>query len=304
MRNLEVSIIIPVHNEAHRLLETVLAVSAAADVAHEIVVVDDGSTDGCADFLETRALDFNSARLYRSSRRLGVAGARNFGFRQSQAPVVMFLDGHCQPSHGFLSQMLRALHQLGRGLVVPQVTAQDASSARGFGMTLAGASLVPVWLGQQFDEPYFVPIGCGCCQMCFRDWFDQIGSYDQMRTYGVEDLELSVRSWLLGGPVQVVPKAIVAHYFRSQTTCNVTWADVVYNSLRMAHLHFSGPRLGQIVAHWQSRPEYREAEQWLRESEVQERRAWLDKRRRHSADWFCDRFGILPFDEVNLAAAR
>jgi GT2 family glycosyltransferase len=286
-----VSIVIPVHNEAHRLKETVLAVHEAADVSYEIIVVDDGSTDGCADFLEENPL--LEVRLFRAASRLGVAGARNFGCQQARASVVMFMDGHCQPSQGFLSEMLRALYRLGRGLVVPQVVSQGDPTARGFGMTLAGASLTPVWLGPEFVEPYPVPVGCGCCQMFFRTWLDQIGHYDRMRTYGVEDLEISIRSWLLGGPVYVVPKAAVAHYFRSKTTCNVTWSDVAYNSLRMAHLHFSGARFERMVEYWRPSPAFAEAAKWLEASDVQVRRAWIDERRKHSADWYCEKFGII-----------
>lgn len=257
---------------------------------YEMVIVDDGSTDGCADFLQGNP--FQNVRVLRASTRLGVAEARNFGCRESRGPVVMFMDGHCLPSKGFLSLMLHALVRVGRGFVVPQVTAQGDPNARGFGMTLAGPSLSPVWLGLEFDEPYPVPVGCGCCQMFFRSWLDQIGYYDRMRTYGVEDLEISIRSWLLGGPVYVVPKALVAHYFRSKTTCNVTWSDVAYNSLRMAHLHFRGPRFEKMVDYWRPSPAYPEAEKWLQESDIFERRAWMDQRRRYSADWYCEKFGI------------
>lgn len=294
-----VSVIIPAHNESHRLRETVLSLCEMADLPCEIIVVDDVSTDGCADFLEAEPLA--NVRLFRSSERLGVAGARNFGFRQSRAQVVMFLDGHCYLSSGFFSQMLRALCHLGRGLVIPQVVSQADLTARGFGMTLAGPNLAPIWLGQEFNEPYPVPIGCGCCQMFFRAWFDQIGHYDEMRTYGVEDLEISIRSWSMGGPVHLVPKAVVAHYFRSQTTCNVTWPDVVYNSLRMAHLHFSGPRLQTIIDYWRANAAYQEAEQRLRSSNLLQRRAWLDQRRKRSGDWYCEKFNILALPHAPAA---
>jgi glycosyltransferase involved in cell wall biosynthesis len=290
MSNPQVSIIIPAHNEAHRLQETVRAVQATADAPYEIVVVDDGSTDGCANFLADGAVEH--ARRYRSETRLGVAGARNWGARHARGSILFFMDGHCYPEAGFLSRMTQALARLGRGMVVPQVTVLGNPLASGFGVTLSGPSFTPTWLPAQLGEPYPVPAGCGCCQMFFRAWFDQIGGYDAMRSYGVEDLEISVRTWLLGGPVRVAPAAVVAHYFRSRTTCHATWPDVVFNSLRLAHLHFSGEPLRRIRDHWRGYAGFAEADQWLAESDYRERRAWLDERRRHSAEWYCAKFAI------------
>lgn len=285
-----VSIVIPVHNEAHRLQETVTGIRATADVPYEIIVVDDVSTDGGADFIAQES--FDDVRLIRSSVPLGVAGARNRGALEARAPMVLFMDGHCYPGKGFLSVLTQALLRLGRGIVVPEITVHGNPQASGFGMTLAGPGLMPVWLSRMLTDPYQVPVGCGCVQMFFKTWFEQIGGYDKMRTYGVEDLEISIRSWLLGGPVHVVPMASVAHFFRSSTTCKVGWPDVIYNSLRMAHLHFSGDRLEKLEAHWSGHSDYKEARELLGNSDINERRAWLDARRVHSADWYCEKFGI------------
>ena len=257
---------------------------------HEIVVIDDLSTDGCADFL--RPETFRNVRLLRASTRLGVAGARNYGAREARTPIVMFMDGHCYPEPGFVSRTSLVLRRLGRGIVVPRITVHGRPDDAGFGMTLTGPDLGVTWLGQLAADPYPVPLGCGCAQMFFKSWFDQIGGYDTMRTYGVEDLEISLRSWRLGGPVQVVPSAVLAHYFRTQTTCGVGWTDVIYNSLRMAYLHFSGDRLDRIVRQWQPHPNYEEARRLLDASDVHHRRRDLDARWHRSADWYCRTFEI------------
>lgn len=284
------SIIVPAHNEAHRLRETIEAIERTADVPYEAIVVDDASTDGCAAFLADGPREH--VRVIRSSSPLGVAGARNRGADQARAPVLVFMDAHCYPEPGAFAAMLRALYALGRGMVVPGITVHGNPSASGFGMTLAGPDLAPTWLPRLRDTPYPVPIGCGCVQMCFRAWFDEIGRYDRMRTYGVEDLELSMRSWLLGGPVLVVPRASVAHYFRAATTCRVTWPDVIHNVLRMARLHFDGTRLERIERHWAGHPDLGEALRLLQAGDLHDQRARFDRRRRRSADWYCETFGI------------
>ncbi len=290
MKNPTISIIIPVHNEAHRLEETVRAVRAAADLPYEVIVVDDLSTDGCTDFLYSGL--YPEVRLVRPAERLGVAGARNCGAREARTPIVLFMDGHCYPEAGFLSRMTLALRRLGRGIVVPRITVHGSPDAAGFGMTLTGPDLGCTWLSPLGRDPYPVPLGCGCVQMFYKSWFHQIGQYDAMRTYGVEDLEISLRSWRLGGPVQVVPGAAVAHYFRAQTTCGVGWTDVIYNNLRMAYLHFSGIRLHRIVQHWDTYPDYPKARRLLEQSDVHDRRQRLDKGWHRTADWFCAAFEI------------
>lgn len=286
----DITFVVPVHNEAHRLQETLLAVRAAADLPYRVIVIDDVSTDGCADFLDSTA--FPEVTLLRSGSRLGVAGARNRGAAEAQTPIVMFMDGHCYPEPGFLSRMSLALRRLGRGIVVPQITVPGCPGASGFGMTLTGPEFGATWLSPLGRDPYPVPMGCGCVQMFFKSWFEEIGRYDTMRTYGVEDLEISLRSWRLGGPVQIVPDAIVAHYFRGKTTCGVSWTDVIYNTLRMAFLHFSGEQLARIVRHWEPHPNYREARALLDESDVHERRRCLDRRSQRTADWYCATFDI------------
>jgi glycosyltransferase involved in cell wall biosynthesis len=284
------SIIIPAHNEAHRLRETILAIERTTELPYEAIVVDDASTDGCASFLDDEP--HPRVRLICNESALGVAGARNRGADEARAPVVLFMDAHCYPEPGAIATMLRALYGLGRGLVVPAVAVHGAPANVGFGMTLAGPDFSPVWLPQLRGDPYPVPIACGCAQMFFRAWFDQIGRYDRMRTYGVEDLEISLRSWLLGGPVLVVPRASIAHYFRTATTCSVTWPDVIHNALRMARLHFDGDRLDRIERYWAAHPARDEAVALLRASNLDEQRARFDRRRRRSADWYCETFGI------------
>jgi GT2 family glycosyltransferase len=290
MNDETISIIIPVHNEAHRLEETLRALREAADLPYAVIVVDDLSTDGCTECLDSGF--FPNVRLLRSTSRLGVASARNHGAREARTPIIVFMDGHCYPEAGFLSRMALALRRLGRGMVVPRITVHGIPEASGFGMTLTGPDLGATWLSPLGNDPYPVPVGCGCVQMFFRPWFEQIGGYDTMRTYGVEDLEISIKSWRLGGPVQVVPSAVVAHYFRGQTTCGVGWADVIYNSLRMGYLHFSGERLERIVRYWASHPNYEEARRLLDQSDVHERRQRLDDGWHRTADWYCTTFEI------------
>lgn len=87
-RSYQVSVVIPVFNGEKFLAEAIESVLAQQQPDIEILVVDDGSTDGTAAVAEK----FGSAvRLIRQPNR-GVSAARNHGIRLAQAEVLAFLD--------------------------------------------------------------------------------------------------------------------------------------------------------------------------------------------------------------------
>jgi glycosyltransferase involved in cell wall biosynthesis len=94
---LEVSVIIPTWNRRAMVLEAVASVVAQRDVACELIVVDDGSTDGTAQELSliaaTSAAQAGVAmRVPRTAANRGVAAARNTGAGLARADLIAFLD--------------------------------------------------------------------------------------------------------------------------------------------------------------------------------------------------------------------
>jgi len=95
----QVSIIIPVHNRRAMLREAVDSVRAQRGVSFELIIIDDGSTDGSWQDLHDGALaqslvaipSGNSVRLARTEHR-GPAAARNRGLRMASAELLAFLD--------------------------------------------------------------------------------------------------------------------------------------------------------------------------------------------------------------------
>ncbi len=88
---LDVSVVLPVHNEAGHLLGEIDRIRAALDsspYSYELIVVDDGSTDGSAELLT--ALD--DIHLIRFARNRGSGTARKVGTRAAQGRVVVWTD--------------------------------------------------------------------------------------------------------------------------------------------------------------------------------------------------------------------
>jgi glycosyltransferase involved in cell wall biosynthesis len=82
-----ISAVIPVYNRAAMVVEAIESVRGQTLPVAEIVVVDDGSTDGSAD----AAGAFPGVRVVRQGRR-GVAAARNTGIARSEGEYIAFLD--------------------------------------------------------------------------------------------------------------------------------------------------------------------------------------------------------------------
>jgi len=83
-----VSVIIPTVNRRKQVLQAVASVTAQTRPADEIIVVDDGSTDGSAEAVRQA---FPSVRLIRQENR-GVSAARNTGIQSAAGDWLAFLD--------------------------------------------------------------------------------------------------------------------------------------------------------------------------------------------------------------------
>ena len=86
----DVSVVIPTHNRRRLLGPTLRSVLAQRGVDFEVVVVDDGSTDGTAETVA--ALGDRQVRLWRHRHPRGVATARNAGAAAAHGAWVAFLD--------------------------------------------------------------------------------------------------------------------------------------------------------------------------------------------------------------------
>ncbi len=84
----EVSVVIPTYNRRAMLREAIDSVLAQSATAFELIVIDDGSTDGTAEHL-TRLADRIRIEPIKHS---GPAAARNRGVELARAPLIAFLD--------------------------------------------------------------------------------------------------------------------------------------------------------------------------------------------------------------------
>lgn len=98
----EVSIIIPAYNAEKTIAKTLQAcLEQDYPGRWEIIVVDDGSTDGTAKEVKR----YPARYIYQDN--AGPASARNRGWKEARGEVVCFTDSDCVPLRGWLSKLLR-----------------------------------------------------------------------------------------------------------------------------------------------------------------------------------------------------
>jgi dolichol-phosphate mannosyltransferase len=108
-----VSIVVPVRNEAGNIAPLLAEISAALDGrwAHEIIYVNDGSTDATAERLSEEMKRRPNLRVLRHEKSSGQSAAVRSGVRAARGAIVATLDGDGQNNPAFLRDLIAALEQ-------------------------------------------------------------------------------------------------------------------------------------------------------------------------------------------------
>lgn len=285
-----ISMVVISRNEGTDLRDTVENLDDTLPGDAEIIVVDDGSTDKSAGFLKRRR---ERVRLFRSEGR-GVSKSRVFGASQATGDVFIFADAHLGLDPLWWKPMLDQLENPKVGAVAPGIAKMPPTKVIGWGITFKGPSMEVRWLRRKPKNPAAVPILPGCCLGMRRDVFETTGGgWDPgLLQRGNVDNEISVRLWLLGYELIVVPDSIVRHRFRERSPYPVGWPQYLHNRLRLAFVHFKPERLGNAVSHLRNYPGFGEALGLLVDGDITARRRELAAVRKRSDDWYFERFRL------------
>jgi len=110
----EVSIIIPAYNEEQRLpllLPELLSFCSRNLSNYEIIIIDDGSTDGTKEVVRKLSKGKSEVRLISYPKNRGKGGAIKEGFKAAEGRYVIFMDADGSISPEEIPQMLRALEK-------------------------------------------------------------------------------------------------------------------------------------------------------------------------------------------------
>ncbi len=126
---LSVSVVIPILNAERTLTHCLNALAQLDPAPLEIVLVDNGSTDGTMGLLEGFASSHKRClvRILREPRE-GAAAARNAGLWAAKGEIISFIDSDCAPIPAWLSHLIKPFTDPTVGAVAGRVTAAQAST--------------------------------------------------------------------------------------------------------------------------------------------------------------------------------
>jgi len=281
-----ISVVVVARNEGTWLPRTVQRYVATLPRASEVIVVDDGSTDGSPARLPTDP----RVRLIRG-KGAGVAQARNLGGRRAKGDVLVFSDAHLDLPAGWWKPLVARAARPGVGGVAPAITSITRPDRIGHGLHFSGSDLDVRWRYREDRRPHRAPLIPWCCGMMPRAVFEASGGFDEgMTGMGSIDNEMSLRLWLLGYDLWVIPSVVVSHLFRRTQPYPLTLSMQLHNRARLALVHLDLPRLARFLRVNRNDPDFGEALAAAATADVGTRRRAVSAQRVRDTEWYFNRF--------------
>jgi len=210
------SIIIPVFNRVEftkHCISQLLKNTQYND--YEIIVVDNGSTDGTQRYLSSLG---EKIKVHRNDDNLGFAKACNQGAKLASGQYLIFLNNDTIPQGKWLTEMIdlaksdKEVGIVGSKLLYPNGRIQHAGI-----VFMENGLPVHIYRGAAADAPYvnqcreFRAVTGACLLIC-RDLYQQVGGFDEAFLNGCEDVDLCLRVGELGKKVIYCPASEVIHF--------------------------------------------------------------------------------------------
>ncbi len=181
----------------------------------EVVLIDNGSTDGSPAYVREA---FPSVRVVELPTNVGVTPALNVGIRHSRGEYIGMINNDTEADVQWVTESVRALETYPQaGFTASRIRLfyqRSHLDTAGDQFFWTGHPAKRGWLaadGPEYDRPAWVFGSCGAAAFYRRAMFDDIGSFDEDFFAVFEDIDLSFRAQLMGYQCRYVPSAVVYH---------------------------------------------------------------------------------------------
>jgi GT2 family glycosyltransferase len=198
-----ISVVVCSHNGAHTIADCCEGLSGLDYPAHEVIVVDDGSTDATAAI--ARRYGFRVI----STENRGLSAARNTGLRAAGGEIVAYTDDDARPDSDWLkylaSTFVRTSHAAVGG---PSAAPPDGTIAH----CVANSPGGPTHVLLSDDVAEHIP---GCNMAIRRQALLEIGGFDERFRVAGDDVDVCWRLQERGSTIGFNPAAMVWHHRRN-----------------------------------------------------------------------------------------
>ncbi|EFO20658.2 glycosyl transferase [Loa loa] len=252
------SIVICYYNEASsvliRMVNSILD-KTPSNLINEILLVNDHSDLDNTSDAAVRAYaheNWNSdvVKMLSTERNEGLIRAKIFGAQHARGEVLVFLDSHCEVNERWLEPLLDRIVTDRHTVVCPIIDIIDANTLKYIespickgGMSWSLAFKWDYLPSSYFDEPkqYVRPVKsptmAGGLFAIDKKYFDKLGQYDRgMEIWGAENVEISLRIWMCGGRLEIIPCSRIGHIFRQRRPYGFGIDSMGHNAARTANI--------------------------------------------------------------------
>lgn len=239
------SIIIPTLNQLQYVQECIESIVDHTETPYEIIVIDNGSTDGTVPYLCSLS---GHIQVQLNKVNLGFAGAVNQGLRLARGETLLILNNDVVVTEQWLTNLLHCLHSDERIGIVAPVTNYIS------GEQLIDVPYTNIVEMHQFARKYnqinpqlWVETKrlTGFCMLMRREVFTRLGYWDEGFEIGnCEDDDYSLRLRLIGLKLIIAKDTFIHHYGSvSMKGLNEQFAAVYEKNLRYYALKWETPQV-------------------------------------------------------------
>lgn len=245
------SIIIPHFNGRHHLPDCFDSLRQQSCPEFEIILVDNGSTDGTQEFVRAQ---YPEVKLIELGENRGFTGACNAGWAAAQGEIIILLNNDTAVHPHWLSEITRAFNEHPEvGSVASKMLLFDRRDHIHTAGDYYRVDGLPgnrgVWQKDegQYDQEEYVFSACGGAAAYRRNVLEMVDFLDDDFFFSCEDVDLGWRINLAGWRVLYVPTAVVYHKLKA-TGGSVTGS--YYDGRNFLYLIWKNYPITQLRTYW------------------------------------------------------
>lgn len=208
-----ISVIIVSWNGRHLLRDCLDAVLGQDFDDFEVILVDNGSSDGSPELVQE---SYPAVRLVRLEENRGFTGGNLAGFGFAKGTFIALLNNDTRPEKGWLRALFTGMsgdRMVGicASKIVIDGTDKIDSVGDLFTTAFTGTKLGSLRGCDEFSSPMLVHGACAAAVLYRREMLDDIGFLDDDFFFNHEDTDLNLRAWFAGWKCLFLPDAVVHH---------------------------------------------------------------------------------------------